>query len=623
MPGKALQRFWRNAGLDLSEDSRYVSSEEGEVMPHPSAGDKLIIANCSGFYGDRLSAAQEMVRGGDIHVLTGDYLAELTMAILFQKKLKAPDAGYVPTFLKQMEQVMGECLEKKIRVVSNAGGLNPAGMARALQAVAEKLGLSPRIAYIEGDDLMPRLADLQKQGEAFTHLDKGIGLAEAGAVPISANAYIGGWGIAEALNKGADIVICGRAADAALVAGPAAWHFGWRRTDWDRLAGAYAAGHIIECGAQATGGNYSFIHEVPTFKNVGFPLAEMHADGSFVITKHPGTGGLVSVGTVTAQLLYEIAAPTYLTPDVSVRIDTLHLAQEGPDRVLAKGTRGEPPPAAAKVCINTLGGHKNAMTVILTGLDIEQKAAIVTDTLFDALGGRDRFRTVDVQLVRSDKPDPAANDEAFAYLRITVMDPDAGKAGRLFADKIVEMALASIPGFTVTAPPSGGSPAVVHWPALVSARHISQRVTLDGETFAVDAAVDAGAAPPVHPPQSEIPAALPAGKMVQTPLGRAFAARAGDKGGNANLGVWAKTPQAYAFLRNFLTTDKLKELLPDCAPFAIDRHELPNLLALNFYIRGLLGEGVAASVRSDPQAKTLGEYLRAKVVEMPESILVI
>jgi hypothetical protein len=591
-------------------------------MAHPIAGDKLIIANCSGFYGDRITAARQMVQGGVIHVLTGDYLAELTMALLFQKKLKSPEAGFVPTFLEQMEQVMGACLEKKIRVVSNAGGLNPAGMAAALQAIAQQHGLAPRIAYVTGDDLMPRLPALQEQGQAFVHLDKGVGLAAAGAVPISANAYLGGWGIAEALEKGADIVICGRVADAALVAGPAAWHFGWGRTQWDRLASAYAAGHIIECGTQATGGNYAFMHEVPSYKNLGFPIAEMFADGSFVVTKHPGTGGLVSTGTVTAQLLYEISAPAYLTPDVTVRFDTLSLAQEGPDRVRVTGTKGEAPPPTTKVCINTLGGHKNSMTVILTGLDIEQKAQIVTETLFETLGGRDQFRTADVQLVRSDKPDPRTNDEAFALLRITVVGADPKTAGRLFADKIVEMALANIPGFTVTAPPSGGSPAVVHWPALVDAGHITQVVHLEGDTFEVAAAVDSEAAATVQPLPRDIPP-LPGGKMVQAPLGRAFATRAGDKGGNANLGVWAQTAEAYAFLRTFLTTEKLKELLPDCAPFDIDRYELPNLMALNFYIHGLLGEGVAASVRSDPQAKTLGEYLRAKVIQMPESILVV
>ena len=583
--------------------------------------DKLIIANCSGFFGDRIAAAKEMVNGGPIDVLTGDYLAELTMAILFQKKLKNPEAGYVPTFLKQMEEVMGACLDKDIRVVTNAGGLNPAGMALVLEQMAERLGLSPRIAYIDGDDLMPRLAELQENGEELNHMDKGVGLKAAGAVPITANAYLGGWGISKALSRGADIVVCGRVADAALVAGPAAWHFDWERHDWDALAGAYAAGHIIECGTQATGGNYSFIDEVPSYRNVGFPIAEVHEDGSFVITKHPGTGGLVSVGTVTAQLLYEISEPSYLTPDVTVRFDTLHLEQIAPDRVRATGTRGAPSPQTTKVCINTLGGHKNAMTVILTGLDIDKKAEIVTESLFDSLGGRDQFQKVDVQLIRSDKPDPKTNDEAFAYLRITVMDPDANKAGKLFSAKVVEMALANIPGFTVTAPPSAGSPAVVHWPALVSARQINQHLHMDGETITIETTTPGSHATTSEPVTHE-PPAVPGGKRIEVPLGLAFATRAGDKGGNANLGIWAQTVEAYAFLRHFLTTDRLKTLLPDCAPFVIDRYELPNLLAVNFFIHGLLGEGVAASVRSDPQAKTLGEYLRCKVVEMPESILV-
>ncbi|MFZ1986486.1 MAG: acyclic terpene utilization AtuA family protein, partial [Desulfatitalea sp.] len=496
--------------------------------------ERLIIANCSGFFGDRLSAAKEMVQGGPIDVLTGDYLAELTMAILFQKKLKSPEAGYVPTFLKQMEAVLGECLEKGIRVVANAGGLNPAAMARALKAAAQTLGLSPKIAFIEGDDLMPRLAELQQAGETFTHMDKGIRLADSGAVPITANAYLGAWGIAAALEQGADIVVCGRVADAALVAGPCAWRFGWQRSDWDQLAGAYAAGHIIECGAQATGGNYSFIHEVPSYRNVGFPIAEMHPDGSFAITKHPGTGGLVSVGTVTAQLLYEIAAPAYLTPDVAVRFDTLALTQEGPDRVRGTGTRGEPPPETTKVCINTLGGHKNAMTVILTGLDIERKAEIVTQTLFESLGGRERFRTADVQLVHSEKIDPGTNDEAFAYLRVTVMDPDANKVGRRFSAAVVEMALANIPGFTLTSPPGDGTPAVVHWPALVGNRHIHQTVCLDDRpAVVVEAACDCEPFA-VSPRTPEIPA-VPKCPTVRAPLGRAFATRSGDKGGNANL----------------------------------------------------------------------------------------
>ncbi len=582
--------------------------------------DKLIIANCSGFLGDRFTAPREMIQGGPIDVLTGDYLAELTMAILFRKTLKDPNAGYAGTFLRQMEEVMGECLDKNIKVVSNAGGLNPAALAAKLSEIADKLGLRPKIAYIEGDNLMPRLQELQEKGERFTHLDKGIDLKDAGGQPISANAYFGGWGIAAALAEGADIVVGGRLADAALVMGPAAWKFGWKKDDWDALAGAAVAGHIIECSAQATGGNYSFIEEVPTYVDIGFPIAEMHPDGSFVITKHPGTGGLVSVGTVTAQLLYEVREPRYLTPDVAARFDTIDIRQEGPDRVAVKGVKGEPPPDTTKVCLNVMGGYRNSMTFVIAGLDVEAKAAILEETLFHGLGGKDRFQRVDIQLIRTDKPDPPTNEEACALLKVSVLDPDARKVGRAFSSKTVELALASIPGFTMTAPPGDSSPVIVHWPALVAQRHVPQRVVVGEKETMVEAAHWEPLSSPPEPLQVDLPQA-PSGETVRRPLGRVFATRSGDKGGNANLGVWGKTPEAFAFLRSFLTVDKLKELLPDMAPYEIERYEMPNLLALNFYIKGVLGDGVAASVRSDPQAKTLGEYLRAKIVDLPKTLL--
>ena len=586
----------------------------------PRRNDKVIIANCSGYFGDRLTAAKEMVQDGPIDILTGDYLAELTMAILFGMKMRKPETGYVPTFLKQMEQVMGECLDRDIRVVSNAGGLNPQGLAKELKKIADTLGLHPKIACIEGDDLMGRLADLQEKGEAFIHLDKGISLKEAGAMPISANAYLGGWGVAESLSQGADIVVGGRLADASVVMGPAAWWFGWQRQDWDKLAGAAVAGHIIECGAQATGGNYSFIEEVPSFLNVGYPIAEIFADGSFVITKHPGTGGLVSVDTVKAQLLYEVRGPKYLTPDVAARFDTIEISQEGPDRTKITGVKGEPPPATTKVCINNAGNYRNSMTIVLTGLDIEKKAKIFEDALFDSLGGRGKFAVENVQLIRSDKEDPQTNDEAFAYLRVSVMDPDAKKVGK-FSAKIVELGLANIPGFTATAPPTKGGPAIIHWPTLISTKHIQQKVMVEEKVVMVDSVLPDPSAPVPDAKKITIPP-MPVGKMIRMPLGRVFATRSGDKGGNANLGVWAKTPEAYAFLRVFLTTEKLKELLSDMSGFEMERYEFPNLLAVNFYIKGVLGEGVAASMRSDPQAKTLGEYLRAKVIEMPEAIVI-
>lgn len=585
--------------------------------------DKLIIANCSGFLGDRLSAAADMVRGGEIHVLTGDYLAELTMALLFRMKMKSPDKGYAVPFLKQMEEIMGECLDRGIRIVANAGGLNPTGLVRELESLGETLGLRPRVAAVTGDDLLPRLAELRDAGEAFAHLDSGQDLADSPGNPITANAYLGGWGITRALEAGADIVVGGRIADAALVSGPCAWKFGWGRADWDRLAGAYAAGHIIECGTQATGGNYSFMEEVPSYKQMGFPIAEMYEDGSFVITKHPGTGGLVSRGTVTAQLLYEIGPPVYQTPDVGVRFDTVSLADDGPDRVRVTGTRGLPPTDTAKVCINTLCGHQNTMTMVLTGLDIEKKAAVVEETLFDLLGGKEAFADTHVQLIRFDREDPAENDLAFAHLRITVSDPDAGKAGKFFSAKVVELALASIPGFTLTGPPGSGTPAIRHWPALVGKDKLRETVHMGGREMAVEQVIpgspEQGHAPAPAGPESGS-GSLEAGPFREIPLGRLFATRSGDKGGNANLGVWARDNAGYGFLNRFLTRDRLKRLLPDLAPYEIRRYELPNLNALNFIIKGVLGHGVAASVRTDPQAKTLGEYLRARVITVPASL---
>jgi len=581
--------------------------------------NKLIIANCSGFLGDRFSAAKEMVEGGPIDFLTGDYLAELTMAILFRQTLKDPSRGYAFTFLKQIEEIMGQCLDKKIRVVSNAGGLNPKGLAVALEEVAATLGLKPKIAYIEGDNLIPRLAELQEQGESFTHMDKGTALKEAGLQSMTANAYLGGWGVVKALEEGADIVVGGRLADAAVVMGPAAWHFGWKPTDWDQLSGAAVAGHIIECSGQATGGNYSFIDEVPSFDNVGFPIAEMHADGSFVITKHPGTGGLVSVGTVTAQLLYEVRGPKYLTPDVTSSFDTIDISQEGNDRVLVKSVCGEPPPDTAKVCINNLFGHRYSTTLVLTGLDIEKKAKILEDTIFNSVGGKDQFQTAKVTLIQSQKENPPSNEEAFAYLTIAVIDPDSKKVAQ-FSAKIIEFALTSIPGFTGTAPPTKGSPVIQHWPTLISGSKIQQKIFVGGQEFTVNPTGSDASAAPTTPLAIEIPA-VPTGKTVSLPLGRLFATRSGDKGGNANLGIWGKTAESYAFLNNFLTIDKLKKLLPDMREYEIERYELPNLFALNFYIIGLLGEGVAAGMRMDPQAKTLGEYLRAKIIDIPESLL--
>jgi len=581
--------------------------------------DPIRIANCSGFFGDRLSAAREMVEGGPIQVLTGDWLAELTMLILARTRAKRPGGGYAHTFVKQLEQVMGTCLDRGIKVVSNAGGLDPEGCALAVQQVAQELGLRPKIAFVRGDDLMPRMAELLASDQ-LRHFETGEPIKEARF--LTANAYLGCWGIVDALDRGADIVITGRVTDAAVVCGPAAWHHGWSRSDWNQLAGAVVAGHVIECSTQATGGNYSFFTEVAGMERVGFPWAEVAADGSCVIGKHDGTGGEVSIGTVTSQLLYEIGGPRYLGPDVTTRFDTIQLEQLGRDRVRISGTQGEPPPATLKVCLNRAGGFRNDVNVCLVGLDVEAKAKLVEDAFWAACPfAPGDFASVRTRLVRTDKPDPETNEQAVAMLRISVKDSDPNKVGRAFSNALIELALASIPGFfAVGGGPGDGRPFGVYEPATVPAVTVPQEVVVLGEgTHEVSSVIPAGA---VQVQAREGPrAAAPGGPTVRAALGRVYGSRSGDKGGNANLGVFARSDAAWAWLDANLTTERLRGLLPEVRDLAIERHRLPAIRSLNFVIHGLLEEGVAASTRQDPQAKSLGEWLRARVVELPAALL--
>lgn len=583
------------------------------------------IANCSGFYGDKLSAAKEMVEGGPIDVLTGDYLAELTMAILYnQKKIRAikgdDTGGYVGTFLKQVKQVLQPCMEKNIKIVSNAGGLNPSAMADAVKEIAKALNLDVKVAYIDGDDLAPRIAALQNTGESFTNMDTGVKLSDSKNTLLTANTYLGAWGIKEALDQGADIVICPRVTDAAVVIGPAAWKFNWQRDDYDQLAGALAAGHVIECGQQATGGNYAFFQEVPSFDNPGYPIAEIEANGNFTVTKHPGTAGLVSVGTVKAQLLYEISDPAYKNPDVIGHFDTLKIEHSGENRVYVSGCKGSSPTSTHKVCINTLGGFRNGFEIILTGLDIEAKAEILTNAFFNNIGGKAQFDDVSIALIRSDKENPQSNEEAFARLRIIAKSRNKDLVGRLFNAKMIEIALANIPGLGVTTPIGNGDSFLAYWPTLVKSQYVTEIVHLDDNVTAVKPTNQLGLPSVTHITEPAIVPDCPTGDTATIPFGRLFGTRSGDKGGCANIGVWATNAEAYGFLYQFLTVEKLKKLMPETKDLEIIRYDLANIHSLNFFIKGILGEGVASSVRMDPQAKTMGEYLRAKLIDVPVSL---
>ncbi|CDR08995.1 DUF1446 domain-containing protein [Streptomyces iranensis] len=562
----------------------------------------LRIGNASGFYGDRFDALREMLTGGPLDVLTGDYLAELTMLILGRDRAKDPARGYATTFLRQLEDTLGLAMERGVRLVTNAGGLNPAGLADAIRELAERLGIGCRVAHVEGDDL--------------------LGARDWGPGVVTANAYLGGAGITACLRGGADVVVTGRVTDAALVTGPAAAHFGWAADDWDALAGAVAAGHILECGTQATGGNYSFFAEHDV-RRPGFPLAELHPDGSSVITKHPHTGGAVTVGTVTAQLLYETAGARYPGPDVTARLDSVRLVQDGPDRVRVHGVRGEAPPRTLKTGLTRLGGHRNEVVFVLTGLDIEPKAALVRDQMEGAMSKR-RPAEVRWTLSRTDHPDAAVQEEASALLRLVVRDRDPAAVGRVISGAAVELALASYPGFHVTAPPGKGSPYGVFEAVETLADTVPHTAVLpDGSRLSVPPAPTTPATPAAGGPVDEpaLPPPLPPGPTRRAPLGAVAGARSGDKGGSANIGVWARGEAAWRWLAHTLTTDRLRELLPETAELNVTRHPLPRLRALNFVVDGLLGEGVAAQARFDPQAKAVGEWLRSRHLDIPEVLL--
>ncbi|MCC0097487.1 DUF1446 domain-containing protein [Streptomyces flavotricini] len=569
------------------------------------------IGNASGFYGDRFSAFEEMLTGGPLDVLTGDYLAELTMLILGRDRLKSPDLGYAKTFLRQLEEGLGLARERGVRIVANAGGLNPAGLADAVRALAAKAGIPVSVAHVEGDDLMP--------------------FAEGA---LTANAYLGGAGITACLRAGADVVVTGRVTDAALVSGAAAWWFDWAPDDHDRLAGAVVAGHVLECGTQATGGNYSFFtaHDV---RRPGFPLAEIAEDGSSVITKHPGTGGVVSVGTVTAQLLYETQGPRYLGPDVTARLDTARLAQTDADRVSISGVVGEAPPATLKVGVTRIGGWRNEVVFVLTGLDIEEKAALVRTQLAGALA---QVATADWTLARTDHEDAETEETASALLRLVVRDPSPDRVGRALTSEAIELALASYPGFHVTSPPGPAQPYGVFTSSTVPATAVPHVAVLPNGTRqpvpavspappaseargSGDAAPAGSGAEPTDPGRGgagESPAGQPTRRV---PLGTLIGARSGDKGGDANIGVWVERDDAWEWLHATLTAEALQTLLPETAGLRVTRHTLPNLRALNFTIAGILGDGVASAHRFDPQAKALGEWLRARHTDIPAHLL--
>ena len=597
--------------------------------------DSITIANCGGFWGDDPTAARRQVEGGPVDYLVMDYLAEITMAILQKQRAKDSSAGYAKDFLVQLRDVLLTCVDKGITVISNAGGVNPAACALAVEALAVELGVGDRVkvAVVAGDDLYPDLDALAAGGEELTHLETRRPLTDVRDEVLSANVYMGAPAIVRALELGATIIIAGRVTDTSVTLAPMIHHFGWAPDDWDKLASGVVAGHIIECGTQATGGNFTDWDTVPDFRQMGYPLIEAHADGTFVVTKHPGTGGLVSVNTVTEQLLYEMGSPGYLSPDCTARFDSIELTQQAPDRVLVSGIKGEAPPELLKVAISFSAGYRAVGRMLVSGPDTLRKAHKAAEVFWDLAGGQDHYDQALTQFVGWDASHPPLGSEepSEVLMQLCVRDADKGKITNDFAPFVVGCMLQSMPGMIM--PGDQGRPraseVVGHWPALISRHLVTATVSCGGvqeeissEALATTVAGSVDQAllgDRVDPVKGLAP--LAESEDTTVPLVRLCLARSGDKGDTANVGVAARSPEVYAWLLGALTEEVVKLHFKGVVAGEVERHPLPNLLAVNFLLHESLGGGGTSSLRFDAQGKTYAQYLLSLEVTVPSSLL--
>ncbi|MEA2627262.1 MAG: hypothetical protein QOD06_3307 [Candidatus Binatota bacterium] len=586
------------------------------------------IANSSGYWGDDPEALYRQVTGGEVDYVVGDYLAEITMVILERQRRANPARGFAYDFVRHLRPALPEIARRGIRVIVNAGGVNLAACRDAVSALCRETGVRLPIGVVEGGDLLPRIGELRDRGVPLTHLDRGEAFGPIAETLVSAHAYLGARPIAEALRLGAQIVLTGRTTDAALALGPMIHEFGWKEDDWDRLSAGTIAGHLLECGAQVTGGNYTDFAEVPLESAAGwfgYPIAEVEESGDFVITKHPGTAGLVNRKSVTEQLLYEIGDPrAYLTPDVAVDFTTIAVEEVGPDRVRVSGARGVPAPPTLKVSAVYINGFRAIGMVLLSGPKVRAKAAYLSKLVWDRVG-RD-FADARADLV-GDRgcwldaaPDVEPNE---GILRVGVRDRDRKKLER-FANALLGFGLQGPPGLGMV----GGRPdvqeAFAFWPTLVPREMVTATVEVtDGERserVEVPMAL-AGAAEPSRPPRPRPPAAVPGGPSRRVRLLDIAYARSGDKGDNANIGVAARSQEAYDFLATALGPERVAEHYRGLVQGGVERYDIPNLRAFNFVLREALGGGGTLSLRIDHQGKTLGQGLLLMELDVPEAVL--
>lgn len=589
--------------------------------------EKVVIANCSGFWGDDPTAAKRQVEGGPIDYLVMDYLAEITMAIMQKQRQRNPEAGYATDFLHQLRDILPACAARHIRIVANAGGVNPLGCKLAVEKLASELGLSDqvKVGVVLGDDIYENLDDILSAGEPLTHMDSGQPLASIRDRVLSANVYLGAAPVVRALDLGANIVIAGRVTDTSVTLAPLIHEFGWARDDWDRMAAGIIAGHIIECGAQCTGGNFTDWHKVPSYVDMGFPIVEAQADGRFVVSKHPGSGGLVSVHTITEQLLYEMGAPSYLSPDCTARFDSISLRQDGPDRVAVSGIRGEPPPDKLKVSISTADGYSSFGRLVISGPRAKEKAELVAATLWEEAGGEDNFEATSTQLIGIDACHPAhpREEPAELLLQLAARDADKRKLDTGLNRRMVSKVLGSVPGITYLADLGRprASDVVGYWPALVGYDKVPVRVQVGELSEPVDVTVPRGRNfPPFEP--GEFTGGLPSsGTLEEVSLETLCLARSGDKGDTCNVGLIARSREIYRWLDEYVTSELVKRHFQPLCRGEVERFAVPNLLAYNFLLHHSLGGGGTLSLLLDAQGKTYAQHLLSLQVTVDRALL--
>ena len=578
------------------------------------------IGGCSGFWGDSSDGARQLVQDGRIDYLVGDYLAEITMSLLARAKRRDPDLGYTPDFVTAIAPLLPMIVARRIRVVVNAGGLNPGACRAALAAAAAQAGLELAIAIVEGDDLMPQLDEVR--AAAPREMFSGAAFPQD---PVSLNAYLGARPIAAALDMGAQVVITGRCVDSALVLGPLIHEFGWAEDDFDKLSAGSLAGHLIECGAQCTGGLFTDWELVPGWDDMGFPIAECSSDGTIVIGKPDDTGGLVSPASVAEQMLYEIGDPSaYLLPDVTCDWTTVRFEAAGPDRVLVTGARGRPPSDSYKVCGTYADGHRSLGTLMIGGFDAARKArrqgeAILARArrLMGRAGIAD-FSATSVEVLGAEDTYGAhsrGQESREVVLKVAAAHPDA-KGLEIFSREFVTCGTAMAQGSTGFA---GGRPGVtpvvrLHsflWPK--SAVPAVVRLEATSKTVAVHPGGDVAHRAPDAPAPAG--AAFAGGHSV--PLRRIAWARSGDKGDSANIGVIARKPEYAALIREQVTTARVAEYFRHLVDGEVVRFELPGCHGFNFVMGRALGGGGIASLRYDPQGKAFAAMLLDLPVAVP------